>query len=131
MARQRIATLAPCIQAAFQRPDALDSILSEEQRHTGAGSFVRSSTVKNHLTIPRETVALFLELLGLHVQRSGNGLRLSFEIHRMAQIHDRDRFSRVIFFLSFIDGTPRDTHFPEEALAGDTFIADRTRTRLT
>ncbi len=96
---QRVAGLAPCTQTALQGPDALDSILSEQQRHTGAGRFVRSSAVQNHFAVPRETVALFLELLGLHVQRSGNRLGLSFEIERMAQINNSDMFSGVDFFL--------------------------------
>src|SRR2546430_12489282 len=45
------------------RSDALDSISSEEQRHTGAGSFVRSSTIKHHFAIARQTIVLFLEFL--------------------------------------------------------------------
>jgi hypothetical protein len=45
--------VAPGIEAALQWADMLYAALSEEQRHTGAGSFVWSSTVEDDFTIER------------------------------------------------------------------------------
>jgi len=46
-----ITALAPGGQATLKRADALDALLPEEQRHTGAGGFVGSSTVEDDLAI--------------------------------------------------------------------------------
>ena len=94
-----VAALAPGLQSALQGPDAFDAVLSQEQRHTGAGSFVGSSTVKNDFAIARQAVAFFFEFPGFDMQRSGNNFRLGFEVHRMTEIHDCDLFPRIDFFL--------------------------------
>src|SRR5690242_20903514 len=70
--RQRKAAVAPGVQAALQGPDALDAIFFEEQRHTGAGGFVGSSTVKHHFAVARQPVVLFFQLFGLEMQCAGN-----------------------------------------------------------
>src|SRR5215469_11424697 len=77
---QRKASLAPGLQAALQRPNAFDAIFSEEQRHTGARGFVRSSAEQNHLAVPRKAMAVLFQFLGLHMQRAGNGLWLRLEV---------------------------------------------------
>jgi hypothetical protein len=43
----------PSVDAAFERPNPGDSFGSQQQRHTGAGRFVRSRTIENHVAIPR------------------------------------------------------------------------------
>jgi hypothetical protein len=85
---QGIAALAPCVQAALQWPDPLDTVLSQQQRHTGARGFIRSSTVQNHFAVARQSVVLLLQFLGFHMQRPGNGFWLGFEVQRMAQVND-------------------------------------------
>ena len=81
---ERVAALAPGIQTALQWADALDAILPEEQRHTGAGGFVRSSTVENYFAVAGQKVILLFQFLGVHAESAGNGFRVSFEVHRMA-----------------------------------------------
>src|SRR4029077_4384323 len=51
---QRIATFAPGIQTTLQGADAFDAFFSEEQRHTGAGGFVGSSTVEDDFAVERQ-----------------------------------------------------------------------------
>jgi hypothetical protein len=51
---QRIAAFAPGVEAALQGADAFDAFFSEEQRHTGAGGFVGSSTVENDFAVERQ-----------------------------------------------------------------------------
>lgn len=57
---QRIAGFAPAIQAALQRPNSFHALLSQEQRHTGASSFVWSSAEKDDFAVRGQSVALFL-----------------------------------------------------------------------
>jgi len=83
-----IAEFAPAIEAALQRANVLDALLSEEQRHTGAGGFVWSSTVENHFPIAGQAIIFLFEFLGIHAKRAGNGLRVGFEIHRVPQVND-------------------------------------------
>jgi len=85
---KRVATLSPFLQAALKRPDALDAFFSKEQRHTGAGGFVRSSTVKNDVAVGGKRIVLFLQFTRIHPERAGDGFGISFEVHRMAQIDD-------------------------------------------
>jgi hypothetical protein len=94
---ERVAAFAPGSQAALQGANALDAVFSEEQRHTGAGGFVWSSTIEDHFAVARQAVVFLLQLLGFHVQGSGNDLRLGFEIQRMPQVHDCDWFPRIDF----------------------------------
>jgi len=83
-----VAAFAPAVQTALKRANPLYPILPEEQRHTGAGSFVWSSTVENHFAVARQTVVLLFQLLGIHAESAGNGFRVGFEVHGMAQVHD-------------------------------------------
>jgi hypothetical protein len=93
------AAVAPRLQASLQRAYALDAIFSQEQRHTGTGGFVRSSTVKNDFDIAGQPVVFLLELFGLHVQRARNHLRLGLEIQRMAEVNNGDLLAGINFFL--------------------------------
>ena len=100
----RIAALAPGIQTTLQRPNPGDAIFSEEQRHTGAGGFVWSSTVEDYFAIAGQTVILLFQFLGLHAEGAGNGFGISFEVHRMAQINNDEVFAGVEFFFQFVHG---------------------------
>jgi hypothetical protein len=44
----------------LKRADASDALLLEEQRHTGAGGFVWSSTVEDHFAIVGKAIAVLL-----------------------------------------------------------------------
>ena len=68
---QRKAEILPLVEAAEQRPHATNADLSELQRHTGAGGFVRSSTEEDDLAIPRDFAAPGGEIFGRDLQRSG------------------------------------------------------------
>jgi hypothetical protein len=48
-----VAEFAPGVEAALQGADTFDALFSEEQRHTGAGGFVWSSTVENDFAVAR------------------------------------------------------------------------------
>jgi len=74
---------APGVQAALQRANMLDALFSEEERHTGARSFVWSSAVEDDFTIVGQKIVFFLELLGVHAESAGDGLRVCFEIQGM------------------------------------------------
>lgn len=78
-----IFVFAPGFEAAFEGADTLDALFSEEERHTGAGSFVWSSAVENDFAIAGQTVVFFFELLGIHAEGAGNGFGVGFEIHGM------------------------------------------------
>jgi hypothetical protein len=89
---ERVAALSPFFQATLKRPDAFDAFFSKEQRHTGAGGFVWSSTVEDDVAIGRKRIFLFLQLAGIHAESAGNGFRIGFEIERVAQIDDGQIF---------------------------------------
>ena len=83
-----IAEFAPGVQAALQRADAFDALFSEEQRHTGAGGFVWSSTVENDFTIERQPISFLFEFLGVHAEGAGNRFRVGFKVHGVTQNDD-------------------------------------------
>src|SRR5262249_18437390 len=124
-----VAAVAPSLQSALQRPDALDAIFSEEQRHTGAGSFVGSSTVQNDFAIEQQTAIAFLQLFGLHVQSTWNHLGLGFEVYGVAQINNRNLLTGIEFFFQLIHGNAGDAQLPQETLTGDKLVSDIRRKR--
>jgi hypothetical protein len=81
----------------LERANALDAVFSEEQRHTGAGGFVGSSTVENHFAIARQAVVLLLKFAGVHAKGPGNGFRVGLEIYRVAQVHNDKILAGVNF----------------------------------
>src|SRR5713226_4243075 len=99
----RVAAFAPGIEATLQGPDSFDPVSSEEQRHTGAGGFVRSSTVENHFAFARQAVVFFFQLLGVHAKGAGNGFGIGFEIHGMAQVDDDKVFAGVDFLFQLVN----------------------------
>jgi len=101
-----------------------DALISEEQRHTGAGGFVWSSTVENNFAVAGQPVVFLLQLLGVHAEGAGNGFGISFEIHGMAKIDDDQLFAGIDFYFQFVDGDAADAQFTQEALACDKFLGD-------
>jgi hypothetical protein len=77
---ERVAALSPFFQAALKRADAFDAFFSKEQRHTGAGGFVWSSTVEDDVAIGGKRIVLFLEFASIHAERAGNGFGIGFEV---------------------------------------------------
>jgi len=61
----------PGLEAAVQRADTLDALFLEEQRHTGASSFVRSSAVKDDVAVARDLGVSGLEFGGTHAHGAG------------------------------------------------------------
>src|SRR5215467_3335428 len=59
-AAERIALLAPGVQPTLERPNFLNALLPQEQRHTGTGGFVGSSTVEDHFAVARQPVVSLL-----------------------------------------------------------------------
>ena len=92
---ERVAAFAPSLQTALQRPNPLDAILPEEQRHTGAGSFVWSSAIENDFAVAWQTVILLLQIRGIHAKSAGNGMRVGLKVHRMPKIDDHQVLSRI------------------------------------
>src|SRR5882762_10746460 len=85
---QRKAARTPGIQSALQRPNAPHAFVPQEQRHTGAGGFVWSSTVKNDVAVPRQTIILVFQVFCVHAESAWNRMRISLKIHRMPQVND-------------------------------------------
>src|SRR5260370_20735076 len=73
---QRVTEIAPGIQSALERPDAFHAFVPEEERHTGAGSFVWSSAVKNNFPVARQPVILFLEFSCVQAKSAGHAFPL-------------------------------------------------------
>ena len=98
---EREAELAPGGKAAGERADAFDAALSEEQRHTGAGGFVGSSTVEDDVAVAGEQLRMIVEFAGVHVEGTGNGFGRGLEVQGMAKVHDDKIFAGVQFALQF------------------------------
>ena len=62
-----VSALAPGVEASLERANARDASPSEEQRHTGAGSFVRSSAIKHHVAVAGDFLVALVELVRAHV----------------------------------------------------------------
>ena len=83
--RRRIDGVAagpPCIQPAFEGPDAFDPVLSQEERHPGARGLVRSSAVENHVPVARNLLVALHDLTGKHVDGALDHARVGLEIER-------------------------------------------------
>ena len=77
-----VAGAPPCIQAAVEGPDTLDSVLSQEERHPGARGLVRSSTVKNHVPVARNLLVALYDLTGKHMDGALDHAGVGLEIER-------------------------------------------------
>jgi hypothetical protein len=67
---ERIATITPRVEAAGERPHALDAATSQEQRHPGARRLVGSGAIEDDVAIARNLPMPRLELFGHQMQRS-------------------------------------------------------------
>jgi hypothetical protein len=89
--RHGIAAFAPCVEATFEGANPRNALFSKEERHTGAGSFVRSSAIENDFSIAGQAIVFLFELLGVHAECAGDGFGIGFEIHGVTKI-DNDYF---------------------------------------
>ena len=60
---QRKAALTPSVQPTGQRPDPGDASALEQQRHPGAGRLIGSTTIDDHVALPRELYPALLQVL--------------------------------------------------------------------
>src|SRR6266436_5088865 len=121
---QGVAEVTPGIQAALERPNMPYAFFPEEKRHTGAGGFVWSSTVEDDFAVARQPLVGLLEFARVHAKGAGDRLRVGLEVNGMAQIHDRERFTGVQFFLQLFRADAGNSQFAEESLAGHEFVAN-------
>ena len=64
---ERVSALTPAVEASLERAHARDASAFQEQRHTGAGGFVRSSAIKHHVAVARDFLVAVVELVRAHV----------------------------------------------------------------
>ena len=62
-----VSALAPGVEASLERAHADDAPALQEQRHTGAGSLVRSSAIEHHVAVARDFLMALVELVRAHV----------------------------------------------------------------
>ena len=67
----RIFVFAPGFQAALKGANTGDALFSEEERHTGAGGFVWSSAVENHVAVARDLFMPRFQFLPVEPNRAG------------------------------------------------------------
>jgi hypothetical protein len=78
----------PGIDPAFERANPGDSFRSQQQRHPGAGRFIGSRAVENHVAIAGNLSVALLNLFHRDTKRARNHLRERLDIHGLAQVHD-------------------------------------------
>ena len=64
---KRVSALAPGVKASLERANPGDASALQEQRHTGAGSLVRSSAIEHHVAVARDFLVALVELVRAHV----------------------------------------------------------------
>src|SRR5258708_12764441 len=114
-----IAEFAPGVQAALQRADAFDALFSEEQRHTGAGGFVWSSTVENDLTVERQPIGFLFQFFGVHTKCAGNRFRVGSKVHGVTQINDDQLYAAVNFLFQFFWSDARYTQLAQQSFPSE------------
>ena len=68
---QRVSALPPGVKAPLQRAYAGYPLAFEEQRHTGAGGFARSSAVEHDVAIAGNLHVTVFDFLGVQVDGAG------------------------------------------------------------
>jgi hypothetical protein len=72
---------APCIVSAFERTHTRDSHAAKFERRTGAGGFVWSSAVKDHIAIAGDLVAMQPQFLAIEPHRAGEFHAVQFQLN--------------------------------------------------
>lgn len=81
MILNRKAVFLPGGKPTCQRTHARYALSSQQQRHTGAGGLVGSSTVEHDVAIPRNLLLALFDLFWVEAQRAGNRQRVGFKLH--------------------------------------------------
>src|SRR5215468_1035097 len=76
----RVAAVAPAVIATGERPDALDSALSQEQGRPGAGLLARAGAVEDDVAPARDLAVPPVELVDGQVKGAGDDRRLGLEL---------------------------------------------------
>jgi hypothetical protein len=82
----------------------------EQQRRTGAGSFVGSTTEQNDFAIARNLAVTGFQLLGGNTERARN--RVSFRGVPVPQIHEQYFGAAPHLTQQFVGANPRDGELP-------------------
>jgi len=78
----------PGVDAAFERANPGDSFGSQQQRHPGAGRFVRSRAVEDDVAVPGNLSVALFDVFHGHTKRTGDHLRKRLDIHGLAQVQN-------------------------------------------
>jgi len=74
------AAIVPRLKPTSERPDFVDPSSLQQQRHPGAGSFVRSRAKQDDLAVARNLIVIGVQLLGGKPDRTGNRPRRRLEV---------------------------------------------------
>ena len=122
---QRIAEFAPRRETTGQWPHAQDPLPSQEQRHTGAGGFARSSAVENDVPVaPKSVPDAVRSLSGRSAMRRATVCRSTAKSIALTQVHNLDLFTGIEHCLI----SSRRNSGRSELIAGN-FYAECTSTR--
>ena len=76
----------PGVDPAFEGAHPGDSFGSQQQRHPGAGRFVGSRAIENHVAIPGNFFVALFDLFHRDTKRARDHLRKRLNIHGLAQV---------------------------------------------
>src|SRR5208283_5656567 len=94
-----------------------NTVLSELQRHTGAGGFVGSSAEQHDLTIASDLPVAAFQVLGRDLQRSRQRLGIAQHVERMTQVDNNDLLARFKLVFEFVGRDAVALDLPQKALA--------------
>src|SRR5260370_17262635 len=94
-----IASFAPRAQPALQRPDAPNPFIPQQERHTGAGRLVGSSTVKDDVAIAGKPIIFLLQLFAIHSEGPRNRLGAGLDTAGIPQLDDHHVLPGTHLFL--------------------------------
>jgi hypothetical protein len=80
----------PGVDPALERADSGNAFRYQQQRHPGAGRFVRSRAVKDDVPIAGNLSVSVFDLFHSYAKRARYHLRKRLDINRLAQVHDRN-----------------------------------------
>jgi hypothetical protein len=81
--------IAPGVVSTLQETDVVDSLAAELQRHTGAGSFIRSRTIEDDLAVPRNLLVPSFEIAERQPHRTRDLGADLLHLASAAEIHHR------------------------------------------
>jgi len=84
---QRIAVLAPSFDAALQRSNANHSFAEQKQRRPGAGGFVWSRTVEDHVLIAGYFFLAPIEVVQVDPDRTGQLGVVIIHLERATEVY--------------------------------------------